>query len=216
MPRSASSGALRRPFPFPPPRLWEYFSLFADSPAHALVCEFLTSGSDCSYGNQWPGGGPMDLAAPGPLPPAITGPFIGQWLDTNFFPSTTPYYFPTDKQIKFVQFHDQAQGVLTWDWEDMDGSGTWCIPPDPAGKDIWILNTSFSFSTIPASSQEYLIRITEPGYYFADAFLFADLSGTASVAKDIYTVSAGGPGTLIGTLTFDASATTPAVLAINK
>jgi hypothetical protein len=61
-----------------------------------------------------------------------------------------------------------------------------------------------------------LIRITEPGYYFADAFLFANLSGTASVAKDIYTVSAGGPGTLIGTLTLDASATTPAVLAINN
>jgi hypothetical protein len=192
-------------------------SLFSDGPAHAVVCVFSTSGSGCSYGDQWPGGGPIDLAAPGPLPPAITGPVIGQWLDTDIFPSTTEtYYFPTDKQIKFVQFHDQAQGDLSWGWDDRDGSGTWRIPPDAAGKDIWAMNTSFYNSTIPASSQEYLIRITEPGYYFADAFLFANLSGTASVAKDIYTVSAGGPGTLIGTLTLDASATTPAVLAINN
>ncbi len=69
--------------------------------AQAVVCEFDPMGfTNCTYGNQWMGGGPGDLANLGPVPPTIAGPYTGQWFDIQLGISAD--YYPTDKQIKLI------------------------------------------------------------------------------------------------------------------
>lgn len=163
---------------------------------------------------QWPGGGPLEFANPGPIPPVISTPVTGQWLDTNInsFLNPTPYYFPTDKQIKLAQSHAGLNGVINFDWIDVNGNGTWRIPPDPHSTDIWAFYTLLNPTNPPASTQEYFVRITDPDYYFEDVLLGALLVGDASVSKDVYTVVGGGKGSLLGSLSYNANTTiTPAL-----
>ena len=76
-------------------------TMLSTGSAQAVVCEFDPMGfTNCTYGEQWIGGGPGDLMNPGPVPPTITEPYIGQWFDTQLNFSTN--YYPTDKQIKLI------------------------------------------------------------------------------------------------------------------
>ena len=178
--------------------------------AQAVYCDFDPMGiTGCTYDAQFPGGGPGDLANPGPAPPNISGPFTNQWFDTQHYDFQTDsysYYYPTDKQIKYLVPHQQSTGVSLWAWADVNGNGTWRIPPDPHSTDIW--GSVFFLDNIAGpDSTEYMVRITEPGYRFEDVGLFAELMGDASVKKDIYTVVNGGKGSLIGSLTYNSSNT---------
>jgi hypothetical protein len=174
--------------------------------AQAVSCSFDPTGfTTCSYGQQFPGGGPGDLGPAGPLPPSISAPFTDQWFDTQYDLSIN--YYPTDKRIKYLVPHQHSTGMAFWVWADVNNSGTWRIPPDPHSTDIW--GSVFFFFAPPTmpDSTEYLVRITEPGYHFEDVGLFAELMGDASVKKDVYTVLNGGKGSLIGSLTVDSSNT---------
>lgn len=170
--------------------------------AKAVICDFDPMGFNaCTYGNQYAGGGPGDLFNPGPVPPTISGQYTDQWFDTQLGIGLD--YYPTDKQVKYLVPYQNNTGSSVFAWIDVNDSGTWRIPPDPHSTDIWVNYVSFTTAQTPFDSMEYMVRITEPGYRFEDVGLFASLAGDASVTKDIYTVSNGGKGTLIGSLTFN-------------
>ena len=187
-------------------------SLLSVGSARASLCAFDSTGFvNCTYGDQWPGGGPGDLATAGPNPPLISAPYLGQWLDTQY-----TNYFPTDKQVKYIKAHQNSSGVSIWLWSDTNGNGFWQIPPDPHSEDIWANLIIFNPNLIvTADSFEYMVRITEPGYRFEDVGLTATLTVDATVKKDIYTVVNGGKGSLIGSLTYDSSTSSPIWLSLH-
>ena len=171
--------------------------------------------TNCTYGSQFPGGGPGDLGPAGPVPPIISAPFTDQWLDTQFLFSVSYDYYPTDKQINYVVPHQQGAGDAIWAWADMNNNGTWRIPPDPHSTDFWASLVMFANPLTVSDSTEYMVRITEPGYHFEDVGLAANLGGDASVKKEVYTGANGGKGSLIGSLTFNSSNTTPVWLPLH-
>lgn len=188
-------------------------SVLSAGSAQAVICGFDPMGfNTCTYGNQFLGGGPGDLANPGPIPPTISGPFTGQWFDTQIAIGLD--YYPTDKQIKYVVPFQNSNGFSVWGWVDNNDSGTWRIPPDPHSTDFWVSYVPFNIPVTLPDSLEYMVRITEPGYRFEDVGLIADLFGDASVTKDVYTVSNGGKGSLIGSLTFNSSSDPDALLLL--
>lgn len=83
--------------------------------------------------------------------------------------------------------------------------GRGASPPDPDYTDIWGFFGFFDDFFSLVIEKEYIVRITEPGYYFSDALLVADGYEDASVTQDIYTVVGGSKGILLGSLTFDGS-----------
>lgn len=120
--------------------------LFTGEKASALTCMFqggvITS---CRYGV----GGPVIQQGP--------FGFDQQWLETNQVLPPEVTYKPTDKDIWFVNGPTQETGVIEWTWNDVNGSGTWLIPPDPHSVDEWIVNVTFA--PPGASSFEYVVII---------------------------------------------------------
>ena len=99
--------------------------------AKALNCTFAAGIiNGCAYGAQW-NGAPGNPIPPGPKPPlgGIAAPFYGQWLDTNIDVAGTAFYYPTDKEINFVNGPTTGTGAISWDWVDVNNNGTWEIPP---------------------------------------------------------------------------------------
>jgi len=121
--------------------------------AEALECTFaggvITS---CAYGPAWPGN-VLSPIPPGPAPapvivakpPNLNPPngFYEQWYETNIQFGGQSYYYPTDKDIWFVNGPTGGSGVIEWSWDDVNDSGTWLIPPDPHSVDEWIVDVDF-------------------------------------------------------------------------
>lgn len=110
--------------------------------------------TSCTNGVQWPGATPPLIGwavPPGPVPPPIVaGPngYYKQWYETSLFgiiiPGSSFYsYYPTDKDVWFLQGPTDGSGTVTWYWDDQNFSGTWLIPPDPPQYDDWTLSVNF-------------------------------------------------------------------------
>lgn len=139
------------------------------------------------YAPPYVGGLPNLLANPGPVTPAIATPFTKQWYDTDFQytkvgdVTATNYFFPTDKQIWFVDSNtllpipnpvtsgnggpSKGSGNIEWDWKDVSANGDWRIPPDPHSFDQWQVDVDFNPNlTLPQGSPsvfDYVIRISD-------------------------------------------------------
>jgi hypothetical protein len=112
--------------------------------AKALTCQFDAgvhgpqSIFNCAYGS----GGPGPAIIPGP------NGFYQQWYETNAdsgLPAPDALkYFPTDKDIWFISGPSKGSGDIEWDWVDVNGNGTWLIPPDPHSLDEWHVDVDFN------------------------------------------------------------------------
>jgi hypothetical protein len=179
--------------------------LLSGGEAKALTCPFDSSISQqfsiisCSDGTT------------NPNPPLNGGTvYDNTWHDTNDLLGNLT---PTDKQIKFISGPTGGKGNIEWQWLDINGNGTWRIPPDPISKDVWKVDVDFNpVFNLPLpngiganpSIFEYIVRITEPDYFFHDVFIGADFiagDGISTVTKDIYTANGHLKGDLLGTLT---------------
>lgn len=147
------------------------------------------------YFNPGPNPGPLPglLANPGPVPAGIVSPFTKQWYDTNFgFASyqqpSEEYFFPTDKQIWFVDNNtlknpvdpitsgqggpSRGVGDVEWRWVDANGNGDWRIPPDPHSVDQWHVDVDFNpdYNTTfdQPSTFDYVIRIVDRSVAYPD------------------------------------------------
>lgn len=182
--------------------------LLSGGEAKALTCSFDSSISQKFSITS------CDDGTTNPNPPLNGGTvYDNTWHDTNKSIGSNQYIpYPTDKQIKFVSGPTGGAGSIEWFWEDRNGNGEWRIPPDLDSTDAWTVDVDFDppFNLnrpdgIGANPSifEYIVRITEPGYYFHDVFIGTDFegaNGTSTVVKKIYSVKDHAPETLLGTL----------------
>lgn len=120
----------------------------------------------------------------------------GVYYDTNPAPS--------DKQIKFIK-GPTTNNVIT---PPLTGTVDWYVQQGPKGPvwqvDVdWGPNIDFNAGQPGQSIFEYIVKITDPHYYFDKVSLdstFGFSPNNASVKKEIYTVVDHGPGTLKATL----------------
>jgi hypothetical protein len=137
--------------------------VFSGGEAKALMCSFDAANpgiggsiNNCDYiDNTPPPGGPIvtpALVNPGPGP--LAGGYYEVWYETN--------KEPTDKDIWFKQGPTAGKGDIEWEWIDVNGSGTWLIPPDPHSIDEWHVDVNFFPPLMPANGQsmfEYVVII---------------------------------------------------------
>jgi len=124
--------------------------------AKALECTFSAGViTGCNYGPQWPG----FAGSPIPAGPAPTGPPSPTWKETNIQFNGITYYYPTDKDLWFLNGPTAGSGKIEWTWEDVNNSGTWLIPPDPHSVDTWTVDVDFNPNLTVQSNFEYVVII---------------------------------------------------------
>lgn len=138
-------------------------AMLAGGEAKAFTCTFGAGViNGCNYGAQWLGA-PGSPIPPGPGPvPVVNPPFYNTWYETNIEHNNQLFYYPTDKDIFFIQGPTAGSGVIDWAWEDANNSGTWLIPPDPHSDDTWSVDVDFAppLGTPPGQSLfEYVVII---------------------------------------------------------
>lgn len=179
--------------------------VFSGGQAKALTCPFNSAISQqfsiisCSDGTT------------NPNPPLNGGTVYDlTWHDTN---DQFGNPRPTDKQIKFIKGPTGGAGNIEWQWLDISGNNDWRIPPDPDSVDQWKVDVDFNPAfNLPRpngiganpSVFEYIVKITEPGYFFHDVTIGANFlngDGDSTVTKDIWTAIGHDKDQLLGTLT---------------